>query len=524
MPASQTERDWIYNGLDSMVDFEIFAVLENQFDNVSRATYEFSKDLLGPILEMNMRGVLVDEDERQRSLRSYGGDLVRLEKQLSRITRDGVGLPTFNWRSNADLIQLFYKKLGLPPVRKRNANGEAVPTVNREALEKLDDYLYAKPIVAHLLALRDIGKKIGFLRTSIDKDGRIRTSYNIGGTTTGRLSSSFSEFGTGTNLQNIEQRLRRIFVADPGYKFCNIDLEQSDSRALGAIEWDTFGDSRYLDACESGDLHTQVSRLCWPQLSWSGEAGHDRRLAEQPFYRQHSRRHMAKVLGHGTNFLGQPPEMHRHTHIPVKVIKDFQAGYFAAFPCHLRWHSYVAQTLIDRGSITSLLGRRRTFFGRRRDPATIREAVAFEPQSITADTIDRGLLAVWKSRQVELLLQVHDSILVQYPESSEDDIVPMLRNLVEQSSSITLRGDRKFTIPAEAKVGWNWSDANEENPDGLKKYIGHDSRRRCPRASETTIVDRGVFRVNERYPIVGKIPAMVSDNSNWSSSRTESLD
>jgi DNA polymerase I-like protein with 3'-5' exonuclease and polymerase domains len=204
--------------------------------------------------------------------------------------------------------------------------------------------------------------------------------------------------------------------------------------------------------------------------------------------------------------------MHRHTHIPVKAIKDFQGSYFAAFPCHTRWHAYVAQTLIDAGSITSLLGRRRTFFGRRRDPATIREAVAFEPQSITADTIDRGLLAVWRSKAVELLLQVHDSILVQYPEEREDEIVPMLYKLIEQT--IVLRGDRRFVIPAEAKVGWNWSDANEENPDGLKKYNGHDSRRRCLRTSATTIVDRGIFRVNKRHPILGEVQEMVSDNGN----------
>jgi DNA polymerase I-like protein with 3'-5' exonuclease and polymerase domains len=47
----------------------------------------------------------------------------------------------------------------------------------------------------------------------------MRTSYNIAGTRTGRLSSSFSEFGaSGTNFQNIEERLREIFVADPGHK------------------------------------------------------------------------------------------------------------------------------------------------------------------------------------------------------------------------------------------------------------------------------------------------------------------
>jgi hypothetical protein len=104
-----------------------------------------------------------------------------------------------------------------------------------------------KPIVRHLYLLREHGKKISFLNTAVDGDGRLRTSFSIAGTTTGRLASSFSEFGTGTNLQNVENRLRAIFIADPGYKFGNIDLEQSDARAVGAIHWNLFRDSRYLD-------------------------------------------------------------------------------------------------------------------------------------------------------------------------------------------------------------------------------------------------------------------------------------
>jgi DNA polymerase I-like protein with 3'-5' exonuclease and polymerase domains len=122
---------------------------------------------------------------------------------------------------------------------------------------------------SHILALRDIAKKIGVLKTSIDPDGRMRTSYNIAGTTTGRFSSSLSDFGTGGNLQNLEERLRRPFVADPGMKFAYIDLEQAESRLVGAIEWNLFGDGRYLDACESGDLHTSVCRLAWTELPWT---------------------------------------------------------------------------------------------------------------------------------------------------------------------------------------------------------------------------------------------------------------
>src|SRR5204863_8193698 len=102
--------------------------------------------------------------------------------------------------------------------------------------------MLAEPIIKHVFALRDLGKKVSFLQTAVDPDGRLRTSFNIAGTTTGRLASSYSDFGTGTNLQNVETLLRSVFVADPGMKFCNIDLEQADSRGGCAIHCNLFCD------------------------------------------------------------------------------------------------------------------------------------------------------------------------------------------------------------------------------------------------------------------------------------------
>src|SRR5215467_12315958 len=96
------------------------------------------------------------------------------------------------------------------------------------------------------------------LKTEIDHDGRMRTSYNIAGTNSGRFSSSLSEFGTGGNLQNIEEGLRSVFIADDGMKLANFDAEQGESRIVGAIEWCLFHDGKYLDVCESEDIHTIV--------------------------------------------------------------------------------------------------------------------------------------------------------------------------------------------------------------------------------------------------------------------------
>lgn len=480
-PASETERLWIYNGLDCCVTMEVLEALLPQLDNVTGATYALSRALQAPVLEMNLRGVLIDEQERQRAIAGYRSDVERLERNLYRLVHDGVAFTDFKdrgktkaWRSNALVSALLYDVLRLPEVRRRNDKGELVRTVNRDALEKLQIHFIAQPIISHLLTLRDIGKKIGVLETEVDEDGRLRTSYNIGGTSTGRFSSSFNDFGTGGNLQNVEERLRRIFIADPGMKFANIDLEQADSRNIGALCWNVLRDPKYLDACESGDLHTAVAKMSKPQLPWPGSRAEDRRLAEQPYYRHHSLRHMCKVLGHGTNYLGSAYEMSRHTKIEQSVIKDFQATYFGAFPAIPRLHEWTQTQLIEVGNLVTPLGRKRWFFGRRDDKDTLKQAVAYLGQSMTADEMNNAMITLWRLNICQLLLQGHDSVLIQYPEEAENETIPQV--LKAMRVPIELEGGREFVVPVEVRVGWNWGKASEDNPNGLAKWP--DERRK----------------------------------------------
>lgn len=473
---SETEKLWIYNGLDCCVTLEVLEALLPQLDNLTGGTYALSRALQGPVLEMNMTGVRIDEHERQRAVAAYRVDVERLEDQLRTIVHDGVGHTEFRdsgktkaWRSNSMVATLLYDVLRLPEVRKRNGRGELVRTVNREALERLAGHFIARPIISHLLTLRDIGKKLGVLETEVDPDGRIRTSYNIAGTTTGRFSSSLNDFGTGGNLQNIEERLRRVFVADPGMKFANIDLEQADSRNIGALCWNVHRDPRYLDACESGDLHTTVARMSRPELPWSGEdLKANRAIAERPYYRHHSLRHMCKVLGHGTNYCGSAFEMSRHTKIEQSVIKEFQALYFRTFPAIPKLHEWVKTQVIETGHLITPFARKRWFFGKRDEHDTLKQAVAFLGQSMTADEMNLAMLNVWRLNAVQLMLQGHDSILVQYPGEAENEIIP--RVLAAMRVPLELEGGRQFAVPVDVKVGWNWGNRTDDNPEGLAKY------------------------------------------------------
>lgn len=478
---TQTEKDWIYNGLDCCVTAEVLACILPQLDDTTRRTYEFSKRIQGPVLEMRLRGIRIDHAKRAEVIEEYYNKLDFLERNLERIVGDGVGFYGFNWRSNDDLKELFYDRLGIPVIKKGGR-----PTTNRDALEKMEAYTVARPIVAHMKVMRDLGKKISVLKTAVDKDGRMRTSYNIAGTETGRFSSSLSEFGTGGNMQNIEDLLRQIYIADEGMKMAYLDAEQIQSRIVGAIEWNELKDGKYLDACESGDLHTAVAKICWPKMEWTGELHLDKELAEKPYYRHYSRRFMCKKLGHGTNFNGKPPHMAAQTKIDVSTIFDFQNKYFIAFP-HMLWHEWTRRQLRSTGQLTSITGRRRQFWGRRDSEDTLGEALAYSPQADEAFIVNNGMLQVWLADICQLLMQNHDAIVVQFPEEMEDELIPEIKKLLLHP--VTLREGRILTIPYGCKTGWNWGEYSEKNPDGLKDYKPGDKRKRTP---QVHILDRVV--------------------------------
>lgn len=490
-PASLTPdiAHLVYNGLDAAVTLDCYNNMISHLDaggenrSAARRTYEFSKALQAPVLEMMLRGIKVDQVQRSKTLKEMRKKLTQLEAQLDQIILEGVGV-SVNWRSPAQLGRLLYGVMGLPVQKKRNANGVYAPTTDREALEKLSVNFIAEPIINHLLCLRDLGKSIGFLETEIDTDGRMRSNFSIAGTDTGRWSSSVSDFGQGTNLQNVTESLRSIFVADPGMKFANLDLEQADARNVGALCWDLLIDNpdwseadagKYLDTCESGDLHTLVCKMSNPILPWD-QGKTDREIADEIAYRHLTYRDLTKKLGHGSNFLGQPSTMAKHAKLPISTVKTFHENYFSAFRCIPAWHLATINQIKSHQPLTTLYGRRRFFFGRPTDAATHRKAIAFSPQSMTGDEINTGILALWRANRVQLLIQVHDSILFQYPEKLEDTIVPWALETLR--STIILKKGREFSVPTEAKTGWNWGNYSDGNPEGLKKYKGGDQRSR----------------------------------------------
>lgn len=479
-PEGEDETSWVYNGLDSAITAEIYNWLILQLDATTAVTYEIERALQGPVLEMNLMGLQIDFHQYKKQKVLAEKTIARLEKSLNRLLAEGYDEPELNWQSPTQLKNLFYTKLQLPEQKARNSNGFYAAAVNRAALEKLEQHMIAAPVIKHILALRDISKKLSFIKTNISDDGRLRTSLNIAGTNTGRLASSMSDFGEGRNLQNVDRSLKACFIASRKRRLCNIDLEQADSRNMGATCWNSFYEShgeefagRYLNACEAGDLHTVVTQMVWPELDWES-VGNPREIAEKIFYRDFSYRDMSKRAGHGTNYCALPPTMAINLHITKQIAADFQNKYFAAFPEIREVHKWVEAKLKQTGALTTIHGRRRMFFGRPNESATLREAVAYMGQSATGDEMNKGLIKMHREGShwpgFRMLIQVHDSILFEYDEECENEIIPWAISCLEQP--IDLAGGRPFYVPCEAKVGWNWGDADKENPDGLIKWKG----------------------------------------------------
>lgn len=401
------------------------------------------------------------------------------------------------------------KTKGIPVYKSRSISGEYTPSTDRACLEKIqkraitantsDAFYWSQPFVSCCLAIADYTKILGFLNCRLES-GIFRSTFSLT-TETGRLASSANAQGYGWNAQNISPPLRIILTSPPGWKTGACDYEQIESRNVGAICYTLFGATAYLNACESGDLHSLACSMVWDNLPWPADftlswlekhgpfpadmikaAKH---IAGQKFYRGKSRRDVSKTLGHGSNYLGQPPHMARQSHIELALVQHYQDVYFVAFPEIKAWHNWTIQQVQVHQSITTIppFNRTRHFFGRPSDDATIREAVAHAPQSMAADYTDRALLALHKATlkgdlPIKIFLQKHDEIGFRYLCPNEQLVISQIRAIMEQPYILTAPdgSTRNWMIPVEAQVGWNLAHQSPTNPDGLIVYKGSDDR------------------------------------------------
>jgi DNA polymerase-1 len=445
---------WIYNGHDVLLPMEIFFKVLSRMNANQLRIYGFEKALQGPAVQMMFTGIKVDHILLARETKRVEKEIQDLSSWCDELITEIWDEP-INVKSPKQLIELFYVPyLGFRFQPKYTGSGpNKKVTTNRKALEALAaEHYICRPIVKAILAYKDASKSLEFLKRGVESDGRVHCTFNVAATETGRWSSSKNPWGRGANFQNQDEKTRSIYIADKGCCFAYPDLKSAESYGVAYYS----GDAAYIRAVSSSDVHTAAAKFIWPELDWPNDNGQeDRAYAEEPFYRHFTRRDISKRGGHAYNYLGTPWTVATHLNVSQHIAEEFQERYFNAFPGIRTWHATVQQMLQDTGILTTPLGRERMFFGRLSDRETLKEAIAFLPQSLISDILKLGFLRVFNkfSKDLKLLGDLHDGVVMSIPTKSLDNLVPQIKDLLE----IPIKMPHGImTIPVDFTIGYKW--------------------------------------------------------------------
>lgn len=432
------EALWTYNGEDCGRTFEIDTVLTTTVDKLGlNSVNDFQQFLVWPVLWTMNRGVRIDLKERSRFALELSDELAKREQWFI----DALGHP-LNPRSPTQLKRLFYEDFKLPIQRSRQT-GE--PTLNDEALNRLaEKEPLIKPIVRKILECRSIGVFLGtFVNASLDQDQRMRCSYNIAGTDTYRFASRENAFGSGTNLQNIPKggdtdggelelpNVRSLFIPDPGYTFFDTDLSSADLRV---VVWESDEVEMKRMLLEGLDPYTEVAK----------EFYHDPSITKKD-----PRRQKFKSFCHGTNYLGSARGLAMRLGLSIAEAEKTQAWYFRRFPRIRDWQEATKDQIRKHHYVQNGFGYRCYFFDRI-DDDVFRRAAAWIPQSSVGCYINR-IWARWSVNvpQVEVLLQVHDSLAGQIPTMDKE---PVLRAMLAEAQQVSIPYADPLIIPLGVKT------------------------------------------------------------------------
>ena len=449
--------DWaraVYNGLDCVATALVWEALTSDLGEVAARVYRAEQALRWAALSVSMRGLRVDRAELRRVRDELAERADVLAAQLNTLAGGNLNL-----NSPPQLQALFYERLRVLPITNKHGKVSTDSTVLQRIAkgnfrlakdapkgrqERAD--LKARAVLAAktLLEYREATKLLQSYKVVLH-NGRLRTSYNVSATETWRWSASKTPFGDGLNAQNQPKSFRRAIVPDPGYKLGQGDQEQAESRAVAYLA----NDQRYIRAHHRGDLHTEVCRLLWPEREWTGDDKHDRAMAERPNQiGRYSLRDIAKRCAHGSSYGASPTTIARLLGISVKEAAEAQERFFDAFPRVRVWQREIANALKERGVIEGPQGAyARRFYGRVWDWATVREALAFLPQSIVAWTNHLAFFRLWRAEEeldVQVLGHCHDSVLIQHRPCADRQRVLQLCDI-------------RWSLPGgEMRAVWDW--------------------------------------------------------------------
>ena len=418
----------------------LYEKLAPQLDELglTKLLQEMEIPLCSVLANMERRGVLVDKGALSRFGEMLTGRIVDTQKAIYEQAGE-----EFNILSPKQLGHILFEKLGLPPVKKTKTGY----STNAEVLEKLQ---YQHPIVSLVLEYRQLTKLnstyVEGLSKVIAPDGRIHTSFQNTVTATGRLSS------TEPNLQNIPVRtalgaeMRTMFVARPGWVLVDADYSQIELRLLAHMS----GDEAMIQAFRDGvDIHTVTASQVFG-------VSPDRVTADM--------RRAAKAVNFGIVYGISPFSLSQDIHVSVAQAKSYMEKYFAHYAGVRAYMDGVVEQGKSQGYVSTLYGRRRWLPELKSSNFNTRsfgERVALNMpiQGTAADIIKLAMIRVenrlaQEGLQAQLVLQVHDELIVECPQAEADTVARLLTQEMEGVAQLAV------PLTAEAKVGQTWAEAH----------------------------------------------------------------
>lgn len=413
------------------------ALFRSQADAFSRTPklYQLYRDFdlaLIPVLyQMEIAGIAIDPDYFQKLHNHLSEQLEKLSKQIFEHAGG-----EFNLNSPAQLSEILFDKLGLATkgIRKR----QKFLSTDASTLEKLRD---SHPIIPLIENYREISKLLSTYVDALpqlkDDQNRIHTTYTQDITATGRLSSK------DPNLQNIPVRtemgreIRTGFVARPGHVFVSADYSQFELRLAAVLA----GDKGLVDDFNAGiDIHTKTASDVFGIPM--DEVTKDQRRA-------------AKVINFGILYGMSAHGLSQAADMSVPEAASFIDKYFTL---RAPIREYLDKTLNQARTE----GYVETYYGRRRytpdvhSPVYVvrqgaeRAAMNMPIQGTEADLMKRAMIQL---ADQNMILQVHDSLMIECPEADADKIAKRMREIME-----SVAPELKIKLAVDISTGKDWGE------------------------------------------------------------------
>lgn len=432
-----------YCCLDTLATYRLYSKFDIQLERegLLHLFNTLTMPLQKVLMDVEYDGVQVDIVHLQ-ALESTNKKM--LENQLS-IIRGKVGDPNFNVNSTQQLADLLFNKLGCKVIR---TTATGAPATDKATIEK-----YAKKHSV-LQDILDYKKKrtetstfLTGMKALLDKNNKVHTSYLLHGTDSGRLSS------TNPNLQNIprEKNVKNLYIPEPGKVMIQCDLSQGEFNA-----WASYAqDEKMLNDIRNGlDIHRTVASKVW-KLKPEEVTKELRTFAKRVVF----------GLMYGISIEGAA----KLVGCSEAEAQRIQTTFFGMYPKAAAWLKNIPVVARANGYLTTVFGRKRRLSHLFAHPlSSIRNYAArvssnFPMQSTVADICARALINLkpyLDSVNAQIVLTVHDSIIVQCPKDIVKDVAKNIMDIFTQP----IEGYHGI-IRADIEIGKAWGDLSKTKFD-----------------------------------------------------------